>query len=108
MNQKVQKLARRLKENPNDSFTKFALALEMRKVDQLEKARRLFESIREHDPQYVGVYYHLGKLYEALDESDRAKTIYKEGITITQEKQDQHAQSELQTALMNLEISEYE
>lgn len=108
MNQKVQKLARRLKKNPDDSFTKFALALEMRKLDELEKARRLFESIRENQPQYVGVYYHLAKLYEDLDEPERAKTIYKEGITITQEQRDQHAQSELQTALMNLEISEYE
>jgi len=108
MNQKVQKLARRLKQNPDDSFTKFALALEMRKLDQWEKARRLFESIHEHEPQYTGVYYHVGKLYEDLGEPDRAKTIYKEGIAITEEQRDQHAKSELQTALMNLEIGDYE
>ena len=108
MEQKVQKLARRLKEHPEDSFTKFALALEMLKLDQPEKARRLFESIRKYDPGYVGVYYHLGKLYEEIGDDNQAKTVYNEGIAMAEEKNEQHAKSELQTALINLEIGDYE
>ncbi|GAB5410741.1 MAG: hypothetical protein BalsKO_31060 [Balneolaceae bacterium] len=56
MNSKISTLAARIKENPNDSFSKFALALELLNIDQTAKARVLFENIVNNDPNYVGVY----------------------------------------------------
>lgn len=104
MESKISTLANRLKENPNDSFLKFALALELLKVDQQNKALSLFKNIQNNDPEYTGVYYHLGKLYEELGENNLAMKCYKDGIAVTTKLKDQHSKSELQGALINLEM----
>lgn len=104
MESKISTLAKQLKEKPHDSFLKFALALELLKVGQKEKALSLFKNIRTNDPEYTGVYYHLGKLYEELGENNLALTCYKEGINVTTKFKDQHSKSELQGALINLEM----
>lgn len=104
MSSKIPTLAARVKENPNDSFSKFALALELLKIDQETKARLLFESIVNTDPDYVGVYYHLAKLYTEINENKKALNTYKKGIRVAEQVKDQHAKSELQGALLALEL----
>jgi chorismate synthase len=59
---KIRELAGYLKKNPNDSFTKFALALELLSLNDVSKAQGLFESVLKQDPDYLGVYYHLGQI----------------------------------------------
>ena len=46
-----------LEENPKDSFSRYALALEYVKLAQLEDARREFETVRDGDPDYLATYY---------------------------------------------------
>jgi Tfp pilus assembly protein PilF len=101
---KIKQLARQIKRNPGDSFSKFALALEFRKEEQFKKARILFEDILSSDPDYVGVYYHLGKLYEILDRPDDAKKLYQKGITVADKQDEQRTEKELKEALQQLEI----
>ena len=101
---KIPILAARIKENPNDSFSKFALGLELLKIDQTSKARSLFENIMHNDPEYVGVYYHLANLYIELNENKKALETYKLGIDIAGKLKNSHAASELQGALMALEL----
>lgn len=104
MSSRISTLAKAVKEHPEDSFYKFTLALEMLKISQPEKAKVLFESIRQDDPEYVGVYYHLAKLYIELGENKKALDSYKEGIKVAENQNDQHTKSELSAALLNLEI----
>ncbi|MDR9418503.1 hypothetical protein [Gracilimonas sp.] len=104
MNKRISTLAKAVKENPDDSFYKFTLALEMLKIDETGKAKVLFEAIKNNDPEYVGVYYHLAKLYEKLDENKKALKTYKEGIKIAESQNDLHTKSELSSALLNLEF----
>ena len=101
---KIKQLARQIKHNPGDSFSKFALALEFRKKGEFKKARILFEDILSSDPDYVGVYYHLGKLYEALDRPDDAQILYKKGITIANEQDEERTEKELNEALQQLKM----
>lgn len=105
MKNNIPTLAARIKDNPDDSFSKFALALELIKIGQKEKAQVLFESIIENDPNYVGVYYHLGALYVGLEENKKALSTYKKGIEIANTLNDQHARTELQSALMSFELN---
>ncbi|HKK45513.1 MAG TPA: tetratricopeptide repeat protein [Balneolaceae bacterium] len=100
---KIKQLARQIKENPSDSFSKFALALEFRKQGEFKKARILFEDILESDPDYVGVYYHLGKLYEVLDRPKDALDLYKNGIDVAKKQKEVRTKSELEEALKQLE-----
>lgn len=104
MNTNIPILAARVKENPTDSFSKFALALELLKEEKRGQAKMLFESIEAQDPEYVGVYYHLGKLYSEIEENKKALETYKKGIEVSIRLGDLHARSELQGALLNLEI----
>jgi tetratricopeptide (TPR) repeat protein len=101
---KISILATKLKNNPKDCFLMFALALELLKLGEQQKALTLFQTIAKTDPNYVGVYYHLGKLLEELNSAEEAIVQYKTGIKIAQQLNDQHAKSELQGALMNLEM----
>ncbi len=104
MSSRISTLANQIKENPKDSFLKFALALELLKTGNTNKALALFRNIRETEPDYVGVYYHLGKLYEELGENNFAIESYNQGIEVAEKLSDTHAKSELQSALINLEM----
>lgn len=99
-------LAHQVRENPDDSFAKFALALECRKNNRLEKARVLFEDIRNRDPDYVGVYYHLGAVYELLGRPAKARGCYQNGIGVAREQNRSRTVSELEEALQELNIDQ--
>lgn len=100
---KIKQLAQQIKNNPGDSFSKFALALEFRKEAEFKKAQILFEDILSSDPDYVGVYYHLGKLYEALDQLNDAKKLYKKGIKVASRQNEQRTEKEIKEALQQVE-----
>jgi Tfp pilus assembly protein PilF len=101
---KMKTLAGNIKANPSDSFSKFALALEFLKQDELKRAKMLFEDVYEKEPQYVGVYYHLGKLYERLEMTDKAKKIYREGIEVAKAQKEKRTHKELTEVLAELNI----
>lgn len=101
---KIQRLARFLKKNPKDSFTKFALALELLKQDQVSRAQLLFESVLEQDSEYLGVYYHLGKLYQNTGRQKDAHELYTTGIQVAKKQNHERTKIELQEALEGLKI----
>ncbi|MEX2573204.1 MAG: hypothetical protein WD317_02865 [Balneolaceae bacterium] len=99
----IQRLAGYVSKNPDDSFSKFALALELLKNNQGGKALVLFESIYERDPDYLGIYYHLGKLYQDLHRGIKAETCFREGIDLAEKQNERQTLSELKEALRMLE-----
>lgn len=103
---RVQKLKEFLDADPDDSFSRFALALEHLKIGDSDTALKHFEYIRDHDPEYVGVYYHLGKLYELIGIPKNALKTFTTGITAARKMHDHHAASELEQALDELETDE--
>lgn len=100
----MKQLARQIKDNPGDSFSKFALALEFRKEGEFKKARILFEDVLSSDPDYVGVYYHLGKLYEVLDRPKEALELYEKGIEVSTEQKEMRTKKELKEAHQQLKM----
>ena len=93
-----------LKEDTDNSFLLFAIAKEYEKLGDLQLAIDTFIALRGKEEEYVGLYYHLAKLYEQLEETEKALAIYQAGIEIAKKKKDQHALAELQNAKINLEI----
>lgn len=92
-----------LKQDPTDGFTIFALAMEYKKSGDVVRSEKNYKHLLDLDPNYVGVYYHLGKLLEETTRIDEARIIYEKGIKVAQSVKDLHAASELQQALMELE-----
>lgn len=97
-------LQRMLASDPNDAFLRYAIAKEYESAGDTAAAIEMLESLRSENPDYTGLYYHLGKLYEKNDQPDIAISIYNEGIRITKSVGDMHALSELQNARTNLEM----
>jgi len=103
MSDRINKLKAFLEKQPNDSFLQHALALELVKIGDDEGARHLFENILEHEPGYVGTYYHLARLLERQGDNDAAMVVYEKGIAAAKTAGDNHARNELQMALDDLE-----
>ena len=91
-----------LNDNPNDSFSRYALALEFVKLGQNDEALREFEAVRRSDPDYVATYYQLGQLYQKLGQKHEAEKTFRTGITVAAKAGDEHTRSELETALEGL------
>ncbi len=103
MSARLQTLLQFYEMDPDDAFTRFALAREYQKEGRPDEALRFFEGLAEDQPGYIGTYYHLGKLYEDLGRTPEAVAAYREGITRAREAFDAHALAELQDALLQAE-----
>lgn len=92
-----------LEQDPNDSFTRYAVGLEYMSLKDYATAAKYLNELRERDPAYVATYYQLGQLYTTLEEWDKAEEAYTAGTTVARNVRDLHALSELQAALDELE-----
>ncbi|MEQ8707095.1 MAG: tetratricopeptide repeat protein [Phaeodactylibacter sp.] len=99
---RLKQLKALLKEDPGSSFIQFAIAKEYEKYEQWAQACTAYETLTTNDPDYVGTYYHLGKLYEKLNRPADAFQTYKTGMEAAKRAGDQHALSELAGAKLTL------
>ncbi|HNE50433.1 MAG: hypothetical protein U0T31_01305 [Chitinophagales bacterium] len=101
---RIERLSSLIVENPADTFALFALAKEFEKTGAIREAAQLIEKLLLIDKNYLGAYYHLGKIYEQLEEVNKALNIYETGIQLALQQGELHTLSELKNAKMNLEI----
>ena len=92
-----------LEASPDDAFLCFALAQEYDKKGEPQRALEYYLRLRSAHPDYVGLYYHLGKWYERHDQVDSAMENYRAGMAVALKQGERHAYGELQTALQALE-----
>lgn len=92
-----------LRENPNDTFARYALALEYNKEELPGKARELLELLRVEHPDYLPTYYQLGKLIETEGDEEKALSVYREGLQLAIKQHDLKTRSELEEAIWMLE-----
>ena len=88
-----------LEQDPKDSFSRYALALEYVKAGQADDARREFEFVRDNDPAYVATYFQLGQLYQTIGQIHDAEKTFRTGIAVAAKAGDDHTRSELEAAL---------
>ena len=69
-----------LRDDPDDPFTRFALAQEHAKRGETAEALRFYEPLVQEHPDYVGTYYHLGGLYRVLGRDDDARATFRAGL----------------------------
>ena len=100
---RLEQLKSLLADAPGDSFITFAIAKEYEKVGDADEALKHYLMIAEHDPQYVGLYYHLGKLYEERGDIPTAISTYEQGMKVAKAAGDDHAYSELAGAKLTVD-----
>lgn len=99
---RIDQLEQFLKEDPQDAFTLYALALEYIKLEDFNKAEILFLAITDKHPDYLAVYYHFGKLYEKLNQQEKANSIYIKGMELAERKKDLKTLNEIREAYNSL------
>ena len=88
-----------LEKNPKDSFLNYAAALEFKKNNKIDSAIDLLEKLLKNDENYLPAYYQLGKLYQQINESGKAKNIFLKGKEIAQKQNDFKTLSEIESEL---------
>jgi Tfp pilus assembly protein PilF len=99
---RIEKIKELLLKTPDDNFLKHALALEYIKIENDKEARRLFEEILTQDENYLGSYYHLGKLLERNNEAALAISYYEKGMEVAKKADETRAYNELKSAYEEL------
>lgn len=100
---KLTRLLAFLDADPDDGFTRFAIAMEHVKAGDDAMAADWLGDILRRDPAYIGAYYHLGKCLERLGNPAEARRTYIRGIEYARLSGDTHAASELTGALEELD-----
>ncbi|MBI4458787.1 MAG: tetratricopeptide repeat protein [Acidobacteria bacterium] len=103
--QRLEVLTQLLEKNPKNSFARYGLAMEYVGQEQYKQAMEQFEKLWEADPDYAAAYYQAGQVLVKTGDIEQARRIFQKGIEVTARLGDFHAQSELQSALEQLQGS---
>jgi len=86
-------------QQPGNPFPRYGLAMEYKKLGRLPEANAAFAALIEAHPDYIAAYLMAGEALAEGGDVEAAKAMYSRGITAAVAAGDDHALSELQTAL---------
>jgi tetratricopeptide (TPR) repeat protein len=95
-----------LEEDPTDSFTRYAIALEYASMHHLSEAIMKMEELITLDPNYVPAYQQLGGFLKQTGNTGEALKIFERGIQQAALMGDKHALDEMQEAIDELDESD--
>jgi len=100
---RLEALRRFLEEDPNDSFTRYALAMEYVSMNDIASATHQLQMLLGEDPEYVPAYHQLGIIFSRSKRRAESKKLFLDGIEAATRTGDTHARQEMQEALDELE-----
>lgn len=100
---KLARLHAFLDSDPDDLFTRFAIAMEHIKAGEHSDAVQWLTDVTDRDPEYLGAYYHLGKCLEHIQEPEAARQAYIRGLEQARLSGDTHSAAELAAALQEID-----
>jgi thioredoxin-like negative regulator of GroEL len=86
-------------QDPDDSFSRYALALELEKESRVEDALPQLREVIARDSSYVAAYHQLGRLLARAGQIEEARDVYRRGLDAAIAAGDQRTGSEIQEAL---------
>jgi tetratricopeptide (TPR) repeat protein len=99
---RIESLKKFLELDPNDSFTKYAIALESIKEKNFVEAIIYLQSIIDNNQDYLAAYQQLGRILIATNQKEEAIKVYEKGIQIAKKQNEKHTQEKLEEALERL------
>ncbi len=100
---RIKKLQEFLANDPNDSFTRYALAMEYNGLNDIELAITTLRELIERDPNYIAAYHQLGLILAKLNRTDEAKPVYRKGIDVAVLIGEEKEQHEMEEELEDIE-----
>jgi Tfp pilus assembly protein PilF len=98
MSQRIEQITQLLKDEPEDAFLNYALAMEYIGAGWQIKALEQLEHLLRLHPDYLGTYYQLGQLYERTEQKEKAIDAYEKGMTLAKRQGNNKTWGELNTA----------
>lgn len=95
-----------IKEEPENPFNFYALALELREKDH-EEASELFDYVLVNHPDYLPVYFPSAHFFAELNDLQKARETFEKGIRLAQSNNEEKALKELKNAFQNF-LFEYD
>lgn len=92
-----------VREGKADAFTRYALALEYRRLQRTDDALAAFEALRSAHPDYLPMYLMAGQMLTEVASRTEARAWLEQGVALARSKGDQKALGELEDALAGLE-----
>ena len=89
--------------HPGDAFALYGLAIECAGQNDTAAAQQHFETLLSTNPDYVSGYFQYGQLLAKLSRNEDARRTLRNGIEAAQRTGDQHAASEMEAALAQLQ-----
>jgi tetratricopeptide (TPR) repeat protein len=91
------------KEQPDDPFILYGIALEHQKNNDPETVH-CFDQLLKQFPAYLPSYYQAAACFSEAGESEKALLIYSKGIKLAQDLNELKTLAELKNAKQNLEM----
>jgi predicted Zn-dependent protease len=91
-----------LTQNPNDSFARYGLAMELVNSGQTEKALAEFQRLIEINPDYTAAYQMAAQTLLKENRVDEGRAMLEQGIASAGRTGNAHARSEMEGMLMTL------
>jgi tetratricopeptide (TPR) repeat protein len=102
MKDRLESLLKFLEQDPNDTFTKYAIALEYSSRKNYDDAIIHLESIINTDKDYMAAYQQLGKILAITNNKEKSIEIYKQGVAVALKIGDTHAASNMKSLIDQL------
>jgi predicted Zn-dependent protease len=100
---RLEQLEEMLAADPDDKFLQYALAMELRGQEQLDRSVEIFLSMTKGDPPHVPAFFMGGQVLVMLDRIEEAQTLLQAGIEQADIQGDSHAAGEMRQFLASLE-----
>lgn len=109
MSERREKIEAMLKDDPNDIYLRYCLALEMRSDEQHDDSIDLLTKLSQEDPPHVQSFFMAAQQLAGLDRTEEARKFLRDGIEAAEHQsvgsavgEMQHAISEMRELLMSL------
>ncbi len=99
---RIEFLRETVQADPNNTFARYGLAVELSQYGDPNEAWRHFEHLLTHHSEYSATYYQAGMFLAKQGRRDEAERVLNTGIEVTGRQGNLHAQSELRAALDKL------
>lgn len=98
-----EQLEQMLVDSPEDTFLRYALAMELANEEQHDRSIELYKGLMADSPPYVPAFFMLGQQLAKLDRVEEARAALNDGIVQAREQDNLHAAGEMTEFLQALE-----
>jgi hypothetical protein len=97
-----QKIEAMLAEDPDDTFLRYSLAMELDKEGDHDASVAKFMELTRDKPPYVPAFFMAGQQLARLSRIEEARAVVRDGITAARNQGDDHAEREMSEFLAAL------